>query len=139
MQETEVVRPAASDLLAPTSLPQKVAFSIVIPVMNEMQSMQMLFEKLSAQFEQVGQRYEIIFVDDGSTDDTFEELKKLHDEYPGVVRVIRFRRNFGKTAALVAGFSRCRGPIIFTMDGDLQDDPQEIPKFLAKLDEGYDL
>src|SRR5881275_190201 len=113
MQETEIVRPIASDLLASASLRQKIVFSIVIPVMNEMQSVRMLFENLSAQLEQVGQRYEIIFVDDGSTDDTFEELKKLHDEYPGVVRVIRFRRNFGKTAALVAGFSRCQGSIIF--------------------------
>lgn len=139
MQETEVVRPVASDLLSPVSLPQEVVISIVIPMMDEMQSVRMLFEKLSAQFEQVGQRYEIIFIDDGSTDDTFSELKKLHEEYPGVVRVIRFRGHFGKTAALVAGFSRCRGSIIFTMDGDLQDDPQEIPKFLAKLDEGYDL
>jgi glycosyltransferase involved in cell wall biosynthesis len=139
MQETELVCPVASDLLVPPSLPQKVMLSIVIPVMNEMQSVQMLFEKLSAQLGQLRQRYEIIFVDDGSTDGTFEELKKLHDAYPGVVRVIRFRRNFGKTAALVAGFSRCRGSIIFTMDGDLQDDPQEISRFLAKLDEGYDL
>src|SRR5256884_4993168 len=139
MQETELVHPATSDLLAPASLPQKIVFSIVIPVMNEMQSVRMLFENLFAQLEQVGQRYEIVFVDDGSTDGTFEELKKLHDEYPGVVRVIRFRRNFGKTAAIVACFSRCRGSIIFTMDGDLQDDPQEIPSFLAKLDEGYDL
>jgi len=139
MQETELVRPVASDLLVPAPLPQEVVFSIVVPMVNEMQSVRMLFEKLSAQLEQVGQRYEIIFVDDGSTDDTFGELKKLHDEYPGVVRVIRFRRNFGKTAALVAGFSRCQGSIIFTMDGDLQDDPQEIPRFLTKLDEGYDL
>jgi glycosyltransferase involved in cell wall biosynthesis len=63
----------------------------------------------------------------------------LHSQNPGVVRVVRFRRNFGKTPALVAGFSRCRGDVIFTMDGDLQDDPTEIPSFLAKLDEGYDL
>jgi glycosyltransferase involved in cell wall biosynthesis len=139
MQETELVRPAVSDLLTPASSPQEVAFSIVIPVMNEVQSVRILFEKLSAQLEQVGQRYEIIFVDDGSADDTFGELRKLYDEHPDVMRVIRFRRNFGKTAALVAGFSRCRGSIIFTMDGDLQDDPQEIPRFLAKLDEGYDL
>ena len=68
-----------------------------------------------------------------------EEVKKLHDEHPAVVRAIRFRRNFGKTPALVAGFSRSRGDIIFTMDGDLQDDPEEIPRFLEKLDEGYDL
>ncbi|HEY4033111.1 MAG TPA: glycosyltransferase family 2 protein [Ktedonobacteraceae bacterium] len=139
MQETELVHSAVSDLLTPASSPQEVVLSIVVPVMNEMQSVRLLFEKLSAQLEQVGQRYEIVFVDDGSTDDTFGALKKLHDEYPEVVRVIRFRRNFGKTAALVAGFSRCRGSIIFTMDGDLQDDPQEIPRFLAKLDEGYDL
>ncbi len=139
MQETELVRPAASDLIAPTPSSQGVVVSIVVPMMNEMQSVRRLFEKLSAQLEQVDQRYEIIFVDDGSTDDTFGELKKLHDAYAGVVRVIRFRRNFGKTPALVAGFSRCQGSIIFTMDGDLQDDPQEIPRFLAKLDEGYDL
>src|SRR5260370_41321446 len=103
MQETELVRPVASDLLVPAPLPQGVMFSIVVPMMNEMQSVQMLFEKLSAQLEQVGQRYEIIFVDDGSTDDTFEELKKLQDEYPGVVVRIRLRKNIGKTAALVAG------------------------------------
>ena len=126
MQETDLVRPVSSSLLASTSLPQEVVFSFVVPVMDEMQSVRMLFERLSAQLDQVGQCYEVFFIDDGSTDGTFNELKKLHDEYPGVVRVIRFRRNFGKTAALVAGFSRCQGSIIFTMDGDLQDDPQEI-------------
>src|SRR5581483_5361964 len=116
-----------------------VAISFVIPVMNEQQSIAILFEKLSAQLDSLGQSYEVIFVDDGSTDNTFKELTKLHNEYPETVRAIRFRRNFGKTPALVAGFSRCRGEVIFTMDGDLQDDPQEIPNFLAKLDEGYDL
>jgi glycosyltransferase involved in cell wall biosynthesis len=107
--------------------------------MNEEQNIVPLYEKLSTQLERLGHNYEIIFVDDGSTDKTFAEVKKLHDEHPGVVRVIRFRRNFGKTPALVAGFSRCRGEVVFTMDGDLQDDPEEIPNFLAKLDEGYDL
>ncbi len=118
---------------------QEVAYSIVIPVMNEDQNVRPLYEKLSAQLDSLGRGYEVIFVDDGSTDKTFAELKKLHDEYPNIVRVIRFRRNFGKTPALVAGFSRCRGEVIFTMDGDLQDDPQEIPSYLEKLDEGYDL
>jgi glycosyltransferase involved in cell wall biosynthesis len=121
------------------SSPQNVAVSVVIPVMNEEQSVRPLFEKLLDQLNALGQSYEVIFVDDGSTDKTFRELKTLHAEHPGTVRVIRFRRNFGKTPALVAGFSRCRGEIIFTMDGDLQDDPEAIPNFLAKLDEGYDL
>ncbi|MDQ2714374.1 MAG: glycosyltransferase family 2 protein [Chloroflexota bacterium] len=118
---------------------QGIAISVVVPVMNEQQSVQPLYEKLSAQLDKLGKRYEVIFVDDGSTDSTFLTVKALHDEHPDVVRVIRFRRNFGKTPALVAGFSRCRGEIIFTMDGDLQDDPEEIPNFLLKLDEGYDL
>lgn len=118
---------------------QAVAISVVVPVMNEEQNVRPLYEKLSAQLNALGQNYEVIFVDDGSTDKTFAELKTLHANNPGLVRVIRFRRNFGKTPALVAGFSRCRGEIVFTMDGDLQDDPQEIPRFLEKLDEGYDL
>jgi len=118
---------------------QQVAISIVVPVMKEEQNVRALYEKLSSQLDTLGQGYEVIFVDDGSTDKTFAELKALHDEHPEMMRVIRFRRNFGKTPALVAGFSRCRGEIIFTMDGDLQDDPEEIPRFLEKLDEGYDL
>jgi len=140
MQQTEVsrilVEPETS--IAESST-QGVGVSIVVPMMNEQQSVRPLFEKLSAQLNILGQYYEIIFVDDGSTDNTFKELRALHAEHPGIVRVIRFRRNFGKTPALVAGFSRCRGEIIFTMDGDLQDDPEEIPNFLAKLSEGYDL
>src|SRR2546430_1805567 len=118
---------------------QKVALSIVVPVMNEEQNVRPLFQKLSDQLNSLGQNYEVIFVDDGSTDNTFRELKTLHEEHPGTIRVIRFRRNFGKTPALVAGFSRCQGEIIFTMDGDLQDDPEEIPNFLEKINEGYDL
>ena len=141
MQQTQVssnltIKPEIS---APELPEQKVAISIVVPVMNEEQSIAILFDKLSEQLDSLGQTYEIIFVDDGSTDNTFVELKKLHDGHPDIVRVVRFRRNFGKTPALVAGFARCRGEIIFTMDGDLQDDPEEIPNFLAKLDEGYDL
>lgn len=131
-----VVEPESSILASPS---QDIAISVVVPVMNEEQNVRPLYEKLSAQLNALGQHYEIIFVDDGSTDKTFLALKALHADYPGIVRVIRFRRNFGKTPALVAGFSRCRGEVIFTMDGDLQDDPEEIPRFLEKLDEGYDL
>src|SRR6266702_7358263 len=141
MQQTQVssnltIKPEIS---APELPEQKVAISIVVPVMNEEQSIAILFDKLSEQLDSLGQTYEVIFVDDGSTDNTFVELKKLHDEHPGIVRVVRFRRNFGKTPALVAGFGRARGEIIFTMDGDLQDDPQEIPRYIEKLNEGYDL
>src|SRR5437588_1571998 len=140
MQQTEIpIRATATEALAPLSSSQEVALSIVVPVMNEHESVRPLYAMLSAQLDQLAKCYEVIFVDDGSTDNTFAELKKLHDEHPEIVRVVRFRRNFGKTPALVAGFERARGEVIFTMDGDLQDDPEEIPRFLAKLDEGYDL
>lgn len=131
-----VVEPESVMLASPS---QDIAISVVVPVMNEEQSVRPLYAKLSAQLNALGQNYEVIFVDDGSTDKTFLALKALHADHAGTVRVIRFRRNFGKTPALVAGFSRCRGEVIFTMDGDLQDDPEEIPRFLEKLDEGYDL
>lgn len=140
MQQTEIpIRVIEPDVALPKAEAQTVAISVVVPMMNEQQSVQPLYEKLSAQLNALGQSYEVIFVDDGSTDGTFAELKKLHEAYRDTVRVIRFRKNFGKTPALVAAFSRCRGEVIFTMDGDLQDDPEEIPNFLAKLDEGYDL
>jgi glycosyltransferase involved in cell wall biosynthesis len=141
MPQTQEITSALAETetsLVASSL-QKVALSIVIPVMNEEQNVRPLFQKLSDQLNSLGQIYEVIFVDDGSTDNTFKELKTLHEEYPGTIQVIRFRRNFGKTPALVAGFSRSQGEIIFTMDGDLQDDPEEIPNFLEKINEGYDL
>jgi glycosyltransferase involved in cell wall biosynthesis len=141
MPQTQEITSALAETessLDETSL-QKVALSIVIPVMNEEQNVRPLFQKLSDQLNSLGQIYEVIFVDDGSTDNTFKELKTLHEEYPGTIQVIRFRRNFGKTPALVAGFSRSQGEIIFTMDGDLQDDPEEIPNFLEKINAGYDL
>ncbi len=133
------VQVAEKEAVTPAFSASDVVISFVVPMMNEEQNVCLLFTKLSSQMRLTGQRYEVIFVDDGSTDGTFRELEKLYEQYPGVVRVVRFRRNFGKTAALVAGFSRCRGRIIFTMDGDLQDDPGEIPRYLEKLDEGYDL
>ncbi len=140
MQQIQIpTRAVAPESSMPTTPLPEVAVSVVVPVMNEQQNVRPLYEKLSAQLSLTGDLYEVIFVDDGSTDGTFKELEKLHTEYPGIVRVIRFRRNFSKTPALVAGFSRCRGKVVFTMDGDLQDDPAEIPNFLAKLDEGYDL
>jgi glycosyltransferase involved in cell wall biosynthesis len=108
--------------------------SVVIPVHNEQDDVAELAAALGGVLPGAN---EIIFVDDGSTDQTWERLKALHD--PGRVRLLRFRANFGKTAALVAGFAASRGEVVFTMDGDLQDDPAEIPRFLQKMDEGFDL
>jgi dolichol-phosphate mannosyltransferase len=108
--------------------------SIVVPVHNEQDDV----AELVAQLRQVlGSSYEIIFIDDGSTDQTWQRLAALHE--PGRVRMARFRRNFGKTSALMAGFALTRGAVVVTMDGDLQDDPREIPRFLAGLEQGYDL
>ena len=115
-----------------------MSLSIVIPAYNEEGSLKQLHERLVENLTVVSQEYEIIFVDDGSSDHTFEVLKELHaaDSH---IKVIRFRRNFGKAAALTAGFQAAQGDIIITMDADLQDDPVEIPRFLEKLSEGYDL
>lgn len=119
------------------SLP--VYLSLIIPILNEADNLHPLYEQLTASLGKLGRAYEIIFVDDGSTDASQIILEELFQRDPGHVRVIQFRRNFGKTAALSAGFAHVRGQVIITMDADLQDDPAEIPAMLAKLDEGYDL
>ena len=108
--------------------------SVIIPVRDEQDSLEPLVDSLRAV---LGSSYELIFVDDGSTDQTRKRLKKLHE--PGRVRVLRLKKPYGKTAALMAGLAGSRGEIVFTMDGDLQDDPAEIPRFVEQLDLGYDL
>lgn len=108
--------------------------SIVIPAMNEEESLGTLHERLVDVCQRAKQRLEIIFVDDGSTDGTWAAMKSLAIAHPGT-RAIRLRRNFGKAAALSAGFAIARGDIVITMDADLQDDPEEIPRFLQALDE----
>lgn len=118
---------------------QSLNLSIVIPLYNEEPSLEPLAAELKVVLEPLGRPYEIIFVDDGSTDGSFATLEQLHHTDPEHFRVIRFRRNFGKTAALSAAFKRARGEIVVTMDADLQDDPHELPKLLDKLDEGHDL
>lgn len=112
--------------------------SVVIPILNERESIDSLYRSLRQTLESMGGGYEIIFVDDGSTDGTFHLLRALQENDP-CLRVIQFRRNFGKTAALNAGFKIAQGETIVTMDGDLQDDPADIPRLLAKLEEDYDL
>ena len=113
--------------------------SVVVPVRDEELSLALLFDQLEAALEPLGRPWEVVFVDDGSTDGSFAALTKLHAEHGGVVRVVRLRRNFGKAAALAAGFEHARGDVLVTIDADLQDDPAEIPRLIAKLDEGFDL
>lgn len=112
--------------------------SFVIPAMNEEESLVELRDRIAENIP-AGYEAELIFVDDGSADDTWAIIQALADVYPNEVRGLRFRSNKGKAAGLTAGFRAARGEIIFTMDADLQDDPKEIPRFLAKLEEGYDL
>lgn len=115
-----------------------IFLSVVVPVKNEAQSLLILYKELKQILFKIKKTYEIIFIDDGSTDKTKEILKRLQksDKY---VKTIFFRANFGKSAALNAGFEKANGEIIVTLDADLQDDPADIPEFIKKLNEGYDL
>ncbi len=108
----------------------------MIPVWNEEGNVDLLYRRCLPVLERTGRSWEMLYIDDGSTDNTFPILKKLHEEDPRV-RVIRMRRNFGQTAALGAGFDLVRGRYVITIDGDLQNDPEDIPAILEKMDEGY--
>ena len=113
--------------------------SIVVPAYNEVQSLQPLVEQTVAAIEGMGcESWEIILVDDGSTDGTTELMCRLAAERPGV-KAILLRSNFGKSSALMAGFEEAAGEIVITMDADLQDDPAEIPRFVTKIEDGFDL
>jgi glycosyltransferase involved in cell wall biosynthesis len=112
--------------------------SVVVPVHNEERSVALLYDELRSALQPLDTPWEAIFVDDGSSDGTFGALTRLHNSERNV-RVVRLRRNFGKAAALGAGFDQVQGETVVTIDGDLQDDPAEIPRLLAKLDEGFDL
>ncbi len=113
--------------------------SIIVPLLNEEESLGELFTLINETMHRIKMSFEIIFVDDGSTDKSFEILTALHKEYPNVIKAIRFRRNFGKSAALSAGFKEAQGEFIITMDADLQDDPNEIPSLIEALGDSYDL
>ena len=112
--------------------------SVVVPVHDEERSVALLYEELQAALEPSGEPWEAIFVDDGSLDGSFAALTRLYARAANV-RVVRLRRNFGKSAALAAGFAQAQGETVITIDGDLQDDPAEIPRLLVKLEEGFDL
>lgn len=113
--------------------------SLVIPVYNEEANLPTLFESICRAMKGVGDSWQVIFVDDGSTDNSLEILRGLAAREPTHVRVIVFRRNFGQTAAIAAGLDNSEGEIIILLDADLQNDPEDIPLLLAKLDEGYDV
>ena len=115
-----------------------VRYSLVVPFYNEQENIPTLYMKLTEVMDAVGQPYEIVFVDDGSRDGSYKVLEDIF-EHDHRVNVVRLRRNFGQTPALKAGFDFARGEVIISMDGDLQHDPAEIPKFLEKIEEGYDL
>jgi glycosyltransferase involved in cell wall biosynthesis len=115
-----------------------VEITALIPVYNEAENLKPLLEKLTSDLKALGKSYEILVVDDGSTDDTLEALRLLHGSIPHL-RAIVFRRNYGKSAALSVGFGAARGRFVVTLDGDLQDDSAEIGGLIQKLSEGYDL
>jgi len=112
--------------------------SIIVPLYNEEDSVSPLYDAIVAAINPLNLDYEIIFVDDGSKDNTIPEAVKLAEKDTRL-RVIKFRRNYGQTPAMAAGIDNARGRVLVTMDGDLQNDPSDIPRFLEKLNEGYDI
>ena len=117
-------------------MPRRI--SVVVPLLDEEATVAALYEQVRAALDPTSLAWELVYVDDGSTDDSYRALVRLHAAHTNV-KVVRLRRNFGKAAALRAGFDVAGGSVVVTMDADLQDDPAEIPRLLEKLDEGYDL
>jgi glycosyltransferase involved in cell wall biosynthesis len=119
-------------------LAEKVEISVVIPVYNEAENAAILASRILKVLSGMGRTFEVIFIDDGSRDGTEGALKSLSEKFSRI-KAVRFRRNCGQTAALAAGFQYASGDIIVTLDGDLQNDPEDIPNLVAKLEEGYDV
>lgn len=113
--------------------------SVVVPLYNEKESLPLLMEAIDKVLTSEGHAYEVVFVDDGSTDGSFDVLSQLHEKYESKIRVIRFSRNYGKSAALSMGIKEASGDVIITMDADLQDDPVAIPEMIKLLDQGWDM
>lgn len=123
---------------APREGNSRMSISVVIPIFNEEENVSRLYDALQEVMPELGRPYELVLVDDGSTDSTPQKLQELSERDPHV-KVVQFRRNYGQTAAMSAGIDHASGEIIITMDADLQNDPADIPVLLAKIDEGYDL
>ena len=144
---------STKDVVDPAGVVQEaVDISLVVPMHNERASLAQLLDECRAVLEDRSQdwsalgieaevgtpRWELLFIDDGSTDESFEVVRALALDHPQV-RAFKLRRNLGKAAALSVGFGHARGEVVFSLDGDLQDDPREIPRMLSLLGEGYDL
>jgi undecaprenyl-phosphate 4-deoxy-4-formamido-L-arabinose transferase len=128
-----------SDKVLPLSQPTPPPeISVVIPVFNEEDNLRELGERLICTLTAMDRPFEIIFVDDGSTDRSWQLLTELNGHYPQNIRALQFHRNFGQHQAIFAGFQAARGQVMVTLDADLQNPPEEIPRLVAKLDEGYD-
>ena len=137
--DAEIAIPEPAVALAADISPRPIeSLSLLIPVMNEEGNLPELYQRLTDRLAGIGLPYEIVFVDDGSVDSTWKLIRGLNEQDPRVVG-LKHRRNFGKAQALSTGFAVVQGDVVVTMDGDLQDDPDELPNFLAMLDEGYDL
>lgn len=116
----------------------RVCYSVVIPLMDEEDNVEILYRTVSETMSSLGDNYEIVLVDDGSADRTYEIIESFARQ-DNRVKVVKFRRNFGQSAAMAAGFEFAKGDVVITMDGDLQNDPKDIPRLLSKLEEGYDI
>lgn len=123
---------------SPRTPHQEIELSVVVPLLNEVQNVIALHDSLTRVLRSHGKRYEILFIDDGSTDGTRDALRRLAAADPRL-RVFLFRKNFGQTAAMAQGFTAARGRQVVSMDGDLQNDPADIPRLLERLDAGYDI
>ena len=130
-----MARSEPSKMSVATQTPE---LSILIPLLNEEDSLTELYEKITTTLTESGKSYEIVFIDDGSSDQSFKVLENL-SRVDSRLRVYQFRKNYGKSAALACGFEVVRGKYVITMDADLQDDPVEIPRLIAQLETGYDL
>jgi undecaprenyl-phosphate 4-deoxy-4-formamido-L-arabinose transferase len=117
---------------------ERIDLSVIVPILNEASTLEELVDRLVSTLHRVGKNYEVIFVDDGSTDDSAKLLKGLY-ELHSTIKVIRLNRNYGQHMAIFAGLERARGEIVVTLDGDLQNPPEEIPRLLEKIREGYDV
>mgnify|MGYP001074707254 CR=1 FL=1 len=115
-----------------------IDISIVIPIYNERENIEKLYKKLDKALSRVNLKYEVLLIDDGSVDGTFDQLLKIHRKNK-LFKIIRFRKNFGQTPAISAGFDYAEGEVVITLDADLQNDPADIPVLLSKINEGYDI
>lgn len=137
-QLPKLLAPSLYDILAGMDKPVPPRLSIVIPVFNEADNLELLLEELRPVLQELGYTYEILIVDDGSTDNSWSVLRSLQKK-EARIKLIRLRKNFGQTAALSAGFDHAQGEIIISLDADLQNDPRDIPSLVAKIEAGFDI